>query len=109
MAGTREHQTEDSGQNIWPESPTLFPMTVTMAIHEVKDRLSSVIAALAETGEEVEITKHGKVVARLVLPRPSGVILGLGARPDIAAPSVEDLRWSDDEIADMVDGSVLPR
>ncbi len=109
MAGTRGRQTKEYGQNIWPEAPTLVPMTVSMAIHEVKDRLSSVIAALAESGEEVEITKHGRVVARLVPPRPSGVILGLGARPDIAAPSVEDLRWSDDEIADMVDGSVLPR
>ncbi len=109
MAGELGRQIKEYGQNIWPETPTLAPMTVTMAIHEVKDRLSSVIAALAETGEEVEITKHGKVVARLVPPRPSGVILGLGARPGIASPSVEDLRWSDDEVADMVEGSVLPR
>ena len=87
-------------------------MTVTMAIHEIKDHLSSVIASLVETGEEVEITKHGRVVARLVPPRPSGVILGLGAvlpgTEAIVVPSVEDLVWSDDEIADMFDGPVLP-
>ena len=84
-------------------------MTVTKAIHEIKDHLSSVIAELTETGEEVEITKHGKVVARLVPPRPSGVTLGLGVRPIGSTPSVEDLRWSDDEIADMFDGPVFPQ
>ena len=84
-------------------------MTVTKPIHEVKDHLSSVIAELAETGEEVEITRHGKIVARLVPPRPSGVTLGLGARPGVIAPSVEDLQWSDDEIADMLDGPVFPQ
>lgn len=83
-------------------------MTVTMAIHEIKDHLSSVIAALAATGEEVEITKHGRVVARLVPPRPTGVTLGLGALPPGSEPNVEDLRWSDDEIADMFDGPVFP-
>ena len=83
-------------------------MTVTKAIHEIKDHLSSVIAELAETGEEVEITKHGKVIARLVPPRPSGVTLGLGARQGAGAPSVEELQWSDDEVAAMFDGPVLP-
>ncbi|MFN3216887.1 MAG: type II toxin-antitoxin system prevent-host-death family antitoxin [Acidimicrobiales bacterium] len=83
-------------------------MTVTMAIHEVKDHLSRVIAELAETGEEVEITKHGRVVARLVPPRPTGVVLGLGVRPSVGVPSAEDLRWSDDEIAEMLDGPVTP-
>jgi prevent-host-death family protein len=84
-------------------------VTVTKPIHEIKDHLSSVIAELLATGEEVEITRHGKVVARLVPPRPDGVVLGLGARPAASAPGVEDLRWSDDEIADMLDGPVFPR
>ena len=83
-------------------------MTVTMAIHEIKDHLSSVIAQLAETGEEVEITKHGRVVARLVPPRPSGVVLGLGARLDGRTPSMEDLRWDDEDLADMLGGSTFP-
>lgn len=80
-----------------------------MPIHELKDRLSSVIATVAQTGEEVEVTRHGKVVARLVPPRGSGVVLGLGARPDIDIPTVEDLRWTDDEIAQMVDEPIVPR
>lgn len=84
-------------------------MTVTKPIHEIKDHLASVIAELAETGEEVEITKHGKVVARLTPPHPSGVVLGLGARPNGYALSVEALRWSDGEVADMFDGPVLPQ
>ena len=84
-------------------------MTVTKPIHEIKDHLSSVIAELAETGEEVEITKHGRVVARLVPPRGMGVILGLGARPNANAPSVAELRWSDDEIADMFDRPAFPQ
>jgi len=44
-----------------------------------------------------------------VPPRPTGVILGLGARPNGRTPSVEDLCWSDDEIADMFDGPVFPQ
>ncbi len=84
-------------------------MTVTKPIHEVKDHLSAVIAELTETGEEIEITKHGKVVARLVPPRQRGVLLGLGARPGVSTPGVEELRWSDDEIADMFGRPVLPQ
>jgi prevent-host-death family protein len=82
-------------------------MTVTMAINEVKDRLSSVLAQLAETGEEVEITKHGRVVARLVPPRPACVILGLGAKEG-RVPDVEDLRWTDDELQEMFGGPIFP-
>jgi prevent-host-death family protein len=82
-------------------------MTVTMAINEVKDRLSSVLAQLAETGEEVEITKHGRVVARLVPPRPDCVILGLGAKEG-RVPDVEDLRWTDDELQEMFGGPIFP-
>ena len=84
-------------------------MTVRKPIHDIKDHLSSVIAELAETGEEVEITRHGKVVARLMPPLPSGVILGLGARHGTTAPSVEDLQWSDEEIASMLNGPVFPQ
>jgi antitoxin (DNA-binding transcriptional repressor) of toxin-antitoxin stability system len=83
-------------------------MTVTMAIHEVKDHLSGVIATLIETGEEVAITKHGRVVARLVAAPPTGVVLGLGANSRDNAPSVEDLRWDDGAIADMLDSSAIP-
>ena len=79
-----------------------------MAIHEIKDHLSSVIAQLTETGEEVEITKHGRVVAVLMPPRRTGVVLGLGARPDGQTPTVDDLRWIDDELHGMFGGSTFP-
>ena len=83
-------------------------MSVTMAIHELKDHLSGVIARLAETGEEIEITKHGRVVAVLMPPRPTGVVLGLGSRVDGRAPSVDDLRWTTEELAEMTGGPVFP-
>lgn len=83
-------------------------MTTSMPIHEIKDHLSSVIALLAETGEEVEITKHGRVVAVLVPPRPAGVVLGLGARPDGRAPEVDEFEWSPEEIEDLFGGPVYP-
>jgi prevent-host-death family protein len=83
-------------------------MAVTMPIHEIKDHLSRVIAELTETGEEVEITKHGRVVARLVPPHPTGVVLGLGARPAGSTPSVDDLRWTDDELDEMLGAPVDP-
>jgi prevent-host-death family protein len=37
-------------------------MTVQMGLHEAKAKLSYVVA-LAESGEPVELTRHGKVVA----------------------------------------------
>ncbi len=84
-------------------------MTLKMAIHEIKDHLSSVIAELAETGEAVEITKHGRVVAILVPPPAAGVILGLGVRPDVRTPTIDDLRWNADEIRDMFGASTFPK
>lgn len=84
-------------------------MATKVAIHELKDHLSSIIATVAEAGEEIDITRHGKVVARLVPPHPSGVILGLGVRPDAGSPTVEDLRWTDEELAQMFDASMIPR
>lgn len=47
-----------------------------VAIFEVKNRLSELVAAV-EHGEEITITRHGSPVARLVaistkLPRPRG-------------------------------------
>lgn len=44
-------------------------MTRTVGAYEAKTHLSSILAAV-EAGEEVEITKHGRVVARLVPPTP---------------------------------------
>ena len=83
-------------------------MAVPMPIHEVKDHLSRVIAELAASGEEVHITKHGRVVARLVLPTPPGVVLGLGVAHHGAVPDVHDLHWSDEELDAMFGGPAVP-
>jgi prevent-host-death family protein len=83
-------------------------MAVTMAIHEIKDHLSSVIARLAESGEEVRITKHGRVVAVLVAPPATGVMLGLGERPDGRVPDIEELQWTHAELTEMFGGPVFP-
>ena len=42
---------------------------MTYSLHEAKAKLSKLVA-LAETGETIEITRHGKVVAQL-----TGVVL----------------------------------
>jgi prevent-host-death family protein len=45
-------------------------MTRSVGAYEAKTHLSALLAAV-EQGEEVEITKHGRVVARLVPPTPA--------------------------------------
>lgn len=84
-------------------------MSVIKAIHELKDELSSVIAQVAATGEEVQITKHGRIVARLVPPEPTGVVLGAGVRADVVVPDLDDLRWRADELAEMSGSPVEPK
>lgn len=48
---------------------------MTYSLHEAKAKLSKLVS-LAETGETIEITRHGKVVAHLTgasgEPRPFG-------------------------------------
>ena len=83
-------------------------MSTSMPIHEIKDHLSSVIARLAETGEAIEITKHGRVVALLMPPRPTGVVLGLGSRPDGRSLELDELQWSPEELEQMFGGPVFP-
>ncbi|MEM9042068.1 MAG: type II toxin-antitoxin system Phd/YefM family antitoxin [Actinomycetota bacterium] len=83
-------------------------MAVTKPVHEVKDQLSRVIAEVEETGEEVHITRHGRVVAHLVPPPSSGVVLGVGERTGVSAPDLDELRWSADELDGIVDGAVEP-
>ena len=84
------------------------PMPIQMPIHEVKDHLSRVIAELAVSGDEVHITKHGRVVARLVPPTPPGVVLGLGIAHHGEVPDVDDLHWTDDELGAMFGGPAIP-
>lgn len=40
-------------------------MSKQVALHEAKNRLSSLIQEVEQTGAEVIITRHGKAVARL--------------------------------------------
>lgn len=42
---------------------------MTFSLHEAKARLSELVK-LAESGEEIEIMRHGKVVVRLVAAAP---------------------------------------
>ncbi len=80
---------------------------VAMALNQVKDKLSAVIAEIAATGESVEVTSHGKVVA--VISRPSTrVVLGLGRGTMDPVSSLDDLAWSEDEIEAMIGQPVFP-
>ena len=60
------------------------------------------------SGDEVHITKHGRVVARLVPPTPPGVVLGLGVANHGEVPDVDDLHWTDDELGAMFGGPAIP-
>lgn len=79
-------------------------MTVTFSLHEAKAKLSHLVT-LAEAGETVEITRHGKVVALITgaefEPR----------RPGWGAGTVEYLGEFDftaGEIEEMFYGNVEP-
>lgn len=83
-------------------------MASSRPIHEVKDHLSRIIAEVEATGEEVRITRHGRVVAVLSPAPPTGVVLGAGELPGVSAPSLEELAWSAEELEGFVDGPVEP-
>jgi prevent-host-death family protein len=83
-------------------------MATSMAINEIKDHLSKVIAQIAETGEAVAITKHGRVVAMLTPAPKQGVVLGVGARPDGKTPELEDLHWTPEDLSDMFGAPIFP-
>ena len=58
----------------------------TVSVYEAKTHLSALVAQV-EQGEEVEITRHGRPVARLVPPPPRparrlGLLDGQGHVPD---------------------------
>ena len=58
-------------------------MATTFSLHEAKSRLSHVIS-LAESGEPVEITRHGKVVA---------IVTGAAAMPRVAGTGVGTVHY----------------
>ncbi len=41
-------------------------MTQSIGIRELKNQLSQVLKEVAEQGQEIDITNHGQVIARLV-------------------------------------------
>ncbi len=70
-------------------------MTKSVGVHEAKTQLSRLLAVV-EQGEEVEITNRGRVVARLVAPRPAGPRFGFDrgrvqVADDFDAPLPPDL------------------
>ena len=99
------------GQNIWPDhglTTYAESMATTKPIHEVKDQLSRVIADIEATGEEVRITRHGRVVAVLGPPPPDGIVFGAGVREGLIAPGLDDLEWSADDLDELIEGPVEP-
>jgi prevent-host-death family protein len=60
-------------------------MATIFSLHEAKARLSHVVA-LAESGEPVQITRHGKVVA---------IVTGAGATPRTPGSGVGTVRYGD--------------
>jgi prevent-host-death family protein len=77
-------------------------MTVKISMHEAKARLSHVVA-LAEAGESVELTRHGKVVA---------IVTGAASAPRQPGSGVGTVvfngpfDFSDSEIDDMFHGDL---
>ena len=76
-----------------------------MKLNEAKTHLSELIQR-AEVGEEIEITRHGKVVAKLVpassaLPRVAG--LGKGT-----VEYLGPLEFTDHELDDMLNNEIEP-
>ena len=77
---------------------------MTYSLHEAKAKLSELVS-LAETGETVEITRHGKVVAQLT---------GAGfepRRPGGGKGSVQyfgEWDFTDEEIDEMFYGPIEP-
>lgn len=67
---------------------------MTFSLHEAKAKLSELVS-LAETGETIEITRHGRVVARLTGANFEPRVPGTGRG---TFRVVGDLEFGDDEI-----------
>lgn len=66
------------------------PMTSTLTATDLKATVSAVLERVAE-GEEIDITKHGRVVARLVPARGPQLLRGLHAGRVRAAVADDEL------------------
>jgi prevent-host-death family protein len=60
-----------------------------LGVRELRDNLSAVLRAVEEGGEVVEVTNHGRVVARLV-PAP---------RPQLGQQDIDELIADMDRVA----------
>lgn len=65
-------------------------MTITMTASEVKARILSLLDQVAE-GEEIEITKHGRPVARLISARGPHALKGKLSDVALSASKEDDL------------------
>lgn len=78
--------------------PTLDIVTVSFPLSEAKARFSELVK-LAEAGETVEITRHGKVVAQLTRAAP------FRRKPGSAKGTVhwdpDSFEFTDDEIEEL--------
>lgn len=64
----------------------------SVGMHEAKTRLSQLVQEV-EVGGEVQITRHGKVVARLVRAEPLDRRRGFGSMKDRGTVPAEKLTW----------------
>jgi len=92
----------------------------TVAVMQVRSRLSALLAEVAR-GEEIAITRHGRVIARLVPDRPrmaadafrpfwGGEDVDLEAPPDVLAEPASSIgrhAVSSEEARKLLAGSVL--
>jgi prevent-host-death family protein len=58
-----------AGRILWSSGHNLGILVKTMPVVEVKSHLSAVLAEV-ESGTEIAITRHGKIVARLTPEKP---------------------------------------
>ena len=79
-----------------------------IAIAEAKAHLAELIRR-AEAGEEIELTRYGRAVARIVGPRPTAVMGLVGCmKGRFDAPA--DIHAGDSEIEGMFsEGEIWPR
>jgi prevent-host-death family protein len=77
----------------------------TVKLNEAKTHLSELVQR-AEVGEEIEITRHGKVVARLVPASSAPVRIAGQGRGTVEY--LEPLEFTDDELDDMLNNDIEP-
>ena len=72
-----------------------------ISVVEAKSRFSALLAEV-EAGEEIAVTRHGKIVARLVPNRPLAPLVAADAFRDFWSDGDLDLRAPDDTLAEDV-------